>query len=188
MRAEILRKWEREFRRAALADGFANLRDHLRRLDLPDSPSLLLEGTIHVMRMCFVWAAVDNRTKGFDEFLAMQTYDPTRATGARFTATFDIFGRAFARIQLDSEFGNVDLADLYGSAWDAYRLVGFGNLWVSHPDWSRLTAEETAELEDLITRDLRFDYTEDELDFWFEDSPDETYLRVGLHDRDDDAV
>jgi hypothetical protein len=101
MSAEILRKWEREFRRAALSDGLANLRDHLRRLDLPDSPSLLLEGTIHVMRMCFVWAALDGRTKHFDEFLAMQTYDPTRATGARFTATFDIFGRAFARIQLD---------------------------------------------------------------------------------------
>jgi hypothetical protein len=43
---DILDQWEKDFRTSAFADGISIFRDHLRRLDLPDSPQLMFEGTI----------------------------------------------------------------------------------------------------------------------------------------------
>lgn len=182
MSEEILDQWEEEFRAAAFADEFAIFRDHLRRFDLPDSPNLMLEGTIRLVRRCSCYATVDQRGERFGEFLAMQTYDPAKATAARYAYTFDIFGKAFGRVFVKTYDGTVDLADIYGSRWNEYRLVGFNHLWVSHPDWSPFPKEEVTEIESGITGDLRFDYTEDEVAFWCDDSIDETYVFVTVQD------
>lgn len=74
MRPGILDKWESGLREDALADDFAIFRDHLRRLDLPDRPDLMLEGTICLVRMCFGYSVLDGCGKEFNAFLAMQTY------------------------------------------------------------------------------------------------------------------
>lgn len=186
MSKENLDQWERDFRTAAFADDLAIFRDHLRRLDLPDSPHLMLEGTIRLVRMCSIFATMDDHSERFSEFLALQTYDPAKATEAQYAYTFDIFGKAFARVLVEIKEGNLDLADLYGNHWNDYQVVGFRHLWVSHPDWSRLPKEEITELESIITSDLRFDYADDELDFWCDDSLDETYLFVTVQDVYDD--
>ena len=47
------------------------------------------------------------------------------------------------------------------------------------------------ELEDIeaeVTYDIRYDYSEDELDLWFEPSPEGTCLIVSLQDRDDEDI
>jgi hypothetical protein len=182
MNEDILDQWERDFRASALADDYTVFRDHLRRLDLPDNPLLMLEGTILFVRMCSAYAVVDERDDKFDAFLAMQTYDPTKSIKARYAYTFDIFGKAFGRLYIDTKAGTLDLADLYGSPWNDYEVVGFHRLWISHPDWSPLTGLEWTELESVVSDDLRFDYTEDEIEFWFPYSPDETYLCVIVED------
>lgn len=179
---EMLDQWEREFRTAALVDEMTIFRDHLRRLGLPDSPYLMLEGTIQIVRRCASYAAVDQRVEGFRDFLAMQTYDPAQSTESRYAYSFDIFGKAFGRVLIKAYDGTLDLADIYGSPWNEHELVGFRYLWVSHPDWSPLLPGEASEIDDAITSDLRFDYTDEEVDFWCDDSLDESYVGVSIWD------
>jgi hypothetical protein len=123
---------------------------------------------------------MDGRDKAVGQLLRMQTYNPDEATDARYVLTFDIFRKAFARILVDATLQPLDLADMYGSPWDDYKRVGFDSFWISHPDWSYLTKRETKKLEKQVTYDLRFDYTDDELEFWFDDSQDKSYLVVTL--------
>ncbi len=178
-----LGRWERMFRAAAAAvDRCVAFRKHLHRLALPNQPKLLLEGTVSAVRMASAYLTTDGLDRAVRQFLQMQTYNPAEATGARYVLTFDIFRRAFARILVDAKLGLIDLADLYGSPWDYCKLVGFDQIWISHPDWSYLTTREVRSLEKHITYDLRFDYTDDELDFWFDDTQDESYLTVALQE------
>ena len=53
--------WERRFRAEAKIDDYAFFRDHLRRLDLPDKPELVIDGTILVMRDCEAYWKLDQR-------------------------------------------------------------------------------------------------------------------------------
>jgi hypothetical protein len=142
----------------------------------------VVEGTIVVVRMCSAYLIADGYKKAFHELLSLQTYDPAKASNARYAFTFDIFGKAFARILVDAELEGVDLADLYGNPWFKYRRVGFRSLWISHPDWSHLTKKEMNQLRTAVTNDLRHDYAEDELSFWFDDNLDKSYLLVTLED------
>lgn len=191
MSEELLDQWEQDFRTAARADDCAMFREHLGRLSprehlgrllRPDEPQLMLEATIRIVRMCSAYATVDNRAEEFGHFLNMQKYNPAEATDARYVFTFDLWGKAFARVLVETKVQTLDLADLYGSPWSDYEVVGFHYLWISHPDWTNLTNEELRQLEDEVTNDLRFDYAEDELEFWFDDSLDETYLFVTVQD------
>jgi hypothetical protein len=176
----LLDRWERAFRAAAVKDDCACFRGHLRRLELPDKPKLVLEGTVSAVRMASAYLCIDGRDKAVSQFLCMQTYNPAEATDARYVLTFDIFRKAFARILVDATLQPLDLADLYGSPWDDYKMAGFDSFWISHPDWSYLTKREVKKLEKQVTYDLRFDYTDDELEFWFDDSRDKSYLVVSL--------
>ena len=142
----------------------------------------MLEATIRVVRMCSAYATVDDRAEEFGEFLSRQKYNLAEATDARYVFTFDLWGKAFARVLVETKVQTLDLADLYGSPWSDYEVVGFHYLWISHPDWTNLTNEELQQLEDEVTNDLRFDYAEDELDLWFDESLDETYLFVTVQD------
>ena len=51
-----------------------------------------------------------------------------------------------------------------------------------------LTAKEKAKIEEEVTYDLRFDYAEDELGFWFDDSTIKGVLRIELYDVEEDEV
>ena len=57
-----LQRWEREFRKAAGADEYDLLGDHHCKLELPERPELLLEGTINVIYACAAYAALDNQS------------------------------------------------------------------------------------------------------------------------------
>ena len=168
-------RWERSFRAEAKADGYAILRDHLRRLGLPDSPELLLEGTILAIRGCFRYTVMDGLdSRHFERLLEMQPYDPAESTDACYAFTFDIAGYIYARVLVEPGFKTLDLADMYGHPWDDYKVAGFSCLYVSRIDWSELASEELRQLKTDVTNDLRFDYTEEEVDFWFDDA-EKTY-------------
>jgi hypothetical protein len=182
-----LRGWEREFRRDAKADQLAIFRDHLRRLDLPCTPESMLEGTILVVQACSAYAKLDGQQCA--PFLEMQKYDPAQSGTARYTFTFDIHGKAFARVLVPpklhlDEVGQPDLADLYNHPWSDHKVCGFCDLWITCTDWAAPTSEELDQLEQRVTDDLRFDFTEDEVDFWFDDSCTVGALSIHVQDHE----
>lgn len=64
MQKNLLREWERKFRSVAKADNFELFRDHLQKLNLPDKPKLLLEGTILVVQACCGYLDSEQETAG----------------------------------------------------------------------------------------------------------------------------
>jgi hypothetical protein len=178
--ANRLEKWEREFRKAAKADKLVLFREHLRNLALPDEPEKLLEGSILAVRACCAYAGIGGQSS--DHFLAMQEYHPSKGSDAKYAFTFDLCGKAFARVLVPSDIRVIDLADLYGHPWWEYEVAGYHFFWVSRTDGNALFNEESEYIEKAVTEDLLFDYTEDELDFWFTDSPVDGVLLVTLQD------
>jgi len=73
---------------------------------------------------------------------------------------------------------------LYGHPWWEYQVCGYRCFWVSRPNEEDLSGEELAQLETEGPEDLRFDYSENELGFWFDDSAVEGVLQVTLQDLD----
>ena len=53
-------------------------------------------------------------------------------------------------------------------------------------DGLELDAEEVATLDEAITADLRFDYSEDEMDFYFDPDTWSAALYCSVHDCEDD--
>jgi hypothetical protein len=178
-----LERWAREFRREAKTDKLAVLRAHLRRLHLQAKPERVLEGTIQAVQACSVLLYLDGQP--YLPFLAMQTYDPARSPSARYSFTFDLCGKAFARVLVTRELRGLDLADLYGHPFYKYKVYGFWHFWILRVDRTALKKPELARLTRQVTDDLRFDYSEDELDFWFDDSNTAGALFVDVQDHED---
>lgn len=182
---ELLARWEETFRAEAKADRFAVFRDHLEHIERQGNPSLLLEGTILFVRACIAYASMDNIEARFHEFLNMQSYKPARTTKARYAVTFDICGKAFARIMIDPEKYPLDFADLYEHPWEPYKGCGFTGCWISRVDFKKLTSKEVAQLEKMVTEDIRYDYGEDEVVLSFSLGDFEgTYLDVIIRDHE----
>jgi hypothetical protein len=175
-----LEQWEREFRNTAEADNLTFFRDHLYKLGLPDEPEMLLYGTAQLVGACCAYASLDGQA--FEKFLAMQKYRPDDGGDGRYTFTFDLCGKAFGRILVSSKVGTIDLADLYGHPWWEYEVCGYHSFWVSRTDGDDLSNEDLAQIQEEVIYDLRFDYTEDELDIWFDDSFIEGSLLVTVQD------
>ena len=186
MASLALHAWARDFRAAANNDHCDIFRDHLRFLELPGEPVSMLDATILMVVAMWSYYKIDGRPS--EDFLAMQTYNPANSTGSDYMMTLDLNGHACARLLVDHELKSIDLADLYNHPWHPYKTVGYSQIWISHRDWTDLTKKEMKALEKLVNDDLRFDYEEDELDFWFNDS-NAKYLYVNVQDHyelDDD--
>jgi hypothetical protein len=178
-----LPQWARNYRAEAKADKMAVLRDHLRELGLKGKPDLLLEGTIQVVQACSAYMSIDRQS--YAPFLAMQTYDPAQSPGAIYAFTFSLYDRAFARVLVGKDQAGLDLADLYGHPWQKYKICGYDHFLITRVDRKAITKREAAKLERQVTADLRFDYSEDELDFWFDDSQIPGALLVMVQDREE---
>ena len=180
-----LKDWERELRSAARTDDLTLFRDHLKKLELPDKPKQLLEGTILAVQACCAYADINGQS--YTDFLAMQKYNIDGANNAKYAFTFELCGKSFARILVSKKYGScLDLADLYGHPWSKYKVCGYNQIWVSRMNGKALTAKEKAKIEEEVTDDLRFDYAEDELGFWFDDSTIEGVLRVYVYAKDEE--
>ncbi len=180
-------EWEKDFRADAKADDCQLLRRHLQSLELPDEPSLLLEGTIALLQMSVAYLAIDGQPVA--EFLHKQRYDPSLAEAGPYQVTFDIHGKTYARVNVPASLRPVDLADLYEMPWSAYERVGYSDFWITRVDGQALGAQEIADFEAAVETDLRFDYGEDEVTFWFDPDSQEGCLKVTVQDvYDDDDV
>ena len=175
-----MERWGSEFQKAAAADQLSLCRDHLRRLGLSVEPELLLKGTLLVVPTCCAYASIDGRSS--DGFLNLQKYRPADAPKAKYAFTFDLFGAAFGRVLAEDINYGFDMADLNENPWFDLKCSGYHRFWVSRTDGQGLTDEEQKLLEEKITNDLRFDYSEDELDVWFSDGEIKGILEVNVQD------
>jgi hypothetical protein len=182
MPANALNQWIRDFSKAAKADKLALFRDHLKRLGLPDEPELLLQGTIEAVTACCAYLNVDGRP--VDKFLAMQRYNPADALDAEYALTFDLCRKAYARLLAPRKkmLFEIDLADLYGHPWMPFKVCGYFTIMVSRVDGRALTDTELEMIEKAVTEDLRYDYPEDELSFWFDPDSIEGVMAVTVQD------
>ncbi len=182
MPANALNQWIRDFRKAAKADKLALFRNHLKRLGLPDEPELLLQGTVEAVTACCAYLNVDQRP--FDKFLAMQRYTPADAPDAWYSLTFDLCGKGYARLLAPRKkmLFEIDLADLYEHPWMPFKVCGYSTFWVARLDGAALGVTELEMIEKEVTKDLRYDYPEDELNFWFDPDSIEGVMAVTVQD------
>lgn len=172
----------RRFRTDAKKDNYTSFRKHLELLDLPDRPDLLEEGTILVLQACVAYRSLDGRVgRDFKKFMDLQQYERSDTTDALYAFTFDLHGFAYARLITDSNFQSFDLADLYNHPWFEYERVGYETIHISRTDWKELTDEDLQRLKDEVTADLRYDFSEDDLDITF-DEFNPIYLNVYVQD------
>lgn len=177
-----LKRWISKFRKDARTDQHTLFRKHLRDLALPDDPELLTEGTIQVVIASAAYASLDGQS--FATFLNMQRYDPAEAIDAKYAFTFDLCGKASARILVPTKAIIPDLADLYGHQWEDYKVCGYRSMYISRIDQRKMGRREIARLERDVTNDLRFDYGEEELDLWFNDQSIEGVLQAFVQDHE----
>lgn len=160
----MVARWEQQFRDDANADGMAIFQDHLCKLNLDGEPEAMLEGTVCLIRACSAYAKLDGNSSS--SFLTMQKYNPVQSRKAEYAFTFAMCRGVFGRVLVpDTRMGQPDLADLYEHPWDDYKSCGYSSLWITRIDWAELAKCEVAQLEQEVTEDLRYDYSEDEVDF-----------------------
>lgn len=184
MQEKAFKQWEKSFRRDAEKDGMALLRKHLQRLDLRDEPEKLLNGTIMFMSVCCTYLNIDGRA--FNDFLAIQAYRPLCDEVANYSFTFNLCDRVYARIITPIDVKCLDLADLYGHPWHEFKMCGFSDFRVFRIDGNALSKDEIEQIEKVISDDIRFDYSEDEVDFWTDQDSIDGALLVCVYDVEND--
>lgn len=159
-------RWANRFRRDAVKDNMELARNHLQRVGLPDEPEKLVDGTIMFMTACCAYLQIDGRS--MDEVLAMQAYRPDLDADSHYSLTFNLFDRAFGRVIAARDFKCLDLADLHDFPWNDFKMCGYYDFRVARLDYKALSDPEIEEIEDAITDDIRFDYSEEEVELLFD--------------------
>jgi hypothetical protein len=172
--------WVREFRKDAAADKLALFQEHLEKLGLPGKPRDLLKGTILAVCACCAYGSMDGRS--FEAFLSMQKYNSDEAPKAKYAYTFRGSNKFMARILTPKKKQFLDLADLYEHPWHEYKICGYSGILISRTDGKNLNAREKANLEEQVTNDLLYDYSEEELGFCFDSSSPKGVLHIYLYD------
>ena len=120
----ILERWTKRFLKAAEADDFAAFRKHLERLGALRARPATPRSQQPICSRC---------TRGSQRWMSARgvsavcwqskTYNPRRATGVRYVATF---GTSRVRQRAHPRRGccEIDLADLNGVMWNQYKCGG----------------------------------------------------------------
>lgn len=175
-------EWERTYRNARKQDKHDVLSAHMDLLGYEANPKLLFEGTIQLVKMSAIYLSMDNRA--IDKFLSMQAYNPPPNPEAPYIFTFDLCGKAFARVFVGlEEFKMIDLADLFNCPWQEYKVAGYYEFIISRVDQKPLLVKEIKSLTKLVKDDLYYDYSKDELDIDFNEYSDRSCLQVALFEK-----
>lgn len=167
-------KWAQQFTIDAIADNYAAFKEELVHLDLSAKPKDMLQATLLVVQACLIYgSALDGQQ--YQRFLRQQSYQPDMASGVRYTLTFDLGKKHFGRVLATARLKYIDLADLFDHSWMPYKTAGYSRILFSrldHKDFASPSGEwggkELSRLENMIQSDLRYDYTEEEVDFSFD--------------------
>jgi len=159
-------RWANRFRRDAVKDNMELARDHLQRVGLPDEPEKLIDGTVMFMIACCAYLQIDGRS--MDDLLALQAYHPDLDADSYYSFTFNLFDKAFGRVIAPRDIKYIDLADLNDYPWNDFKMCGYYDFRVARLDYKALSEPEIEEIENAITDDIRFDYSEEEVELLFD--------------------
>lgn len=159
-------RWANRFRRDAVKGNMELARNHLQRVGLPDEPEKLIDGTVMFMIACCAYLQIDGRS--MDEVLDIQAYRPDLDADSYYSLTFNLFDRAFGRVIAPRDFKCLDLADLHDFPWKDFKMCGYYDFRVARLDNKALSDPEIEEIENAITDDIRFDYSEEEVEILFD--------------------
>ena len=77
----------------------------------------------------------------------------------------------------------IDLADLFGSPWEAYEVAGYDEFTISRADLKRFTVKEVKSLISLVKDDLYYDYSKESLQIDFTEFNNRSCLQVALMEK-----
>lgn len=180
----LLQSWEQEFRDGFARDGGARFEPLLKRFGIRTGAQEMLEGTVDFVTACVAFASMDGVAIG--TLLADQRYD-AQTSAATYALTFDLFGRSSARLLVRPEMKSIDLADLYEYPWERIRMAGYGDFWVSRLDGEDLSMEEIEALDRVVSRDIWFDYGEDEVSIIFDPDTYTGALAITVYEQVEDT-
>jgi len=144
----------------------------------------MLEGTVDFVTACVAFASMDGVDIG--ALLADQRYDD-QASASTYALTFDLSRRGSARLLVRPDMKSIDLADLYEFPWERLRLAGYRDFWVSRLDGRDLSMEEIEELDRVVSRDIWFDYNEDDVSIVFDPDTYEGALAITVYEQTEDT-
>ena len=179
-----LQSWEKEFRADFARDRGARFESLIQRFGIQTHSQEMLEGTIDFVTACAAFASMNGVEIG--ALLADQRYDG-QASAATYALTFDLFGRSSARLLVRPEMASIDLADLYEHPWERLRMAGYGDFWVSRLDGEDLSMEEIEELDRVVSGDIWFDYSEDEVSIIFDPDTYTGALAITVYEQIEDT-
>ena len=183
MTTDRLAAWEQTYRSARKKDQRDVLVDHLDHIGIDADPELLFEGTMKLVRMSAAFLNM-GRSRHIDPFLAMQDYNPPLNAEVPYIFTFDLCGKAYARAFVGKgENMMIDLADLFNSPWEEYKVAGYSEFTISRTDLKPFLVKEIKSLISMVKEDLYYDYSKDELDIDFTEYSDRSCLQVAVMEK-----
>jgi hypothetical protein len=162
-------QWAHWFAIDAKKDKYSAFRDQDWALGLPGKPEPedMLRATLLLVEACMVFrCGLD--IQPHQAFLNLQVYDFEQAPDARYGMVFDMGRNHYGRLLTTPNLDYIDLADLYGYRWIPYKTVGFSYVWIFRLDEEDFTKSELHRLEKLISEDIRYDLSEEDVSISFD--------------------
>jgi hypothetical protein len=85
-----------------------------------------------------------------------------------YSFSFNLLDWAFGRVIAPRDIKCLDLADLHDYPWNDFKMCGYYDFRVARLDNRALSDPEIEEIENAITDDIRFDYSDEEVEILFD--------------------
>ncbi len=145
----------------------------------------VISATIHLVLSSVSYRLLDGiPMESIKNFLGMQAYSESNDLSRRFVFMFNLGRDLWGRIISQLEVPVMDLADLISQPWDYAQTVGYTQMCISRVDMGILSDIEIEDIKAFVTYDIRFDYSEDELDISFYVPDDLKSIWVYIDDPD----
>jgi len=161
-------QWQREFVAEARADNYAEIRRHIEYLDLDCTPETFVEGTVMLLSAVILYNQVDNVK--FKSFIRHQRYRLCGEDLPFYCLTFNFSSGHYGRVLANTKISDVDFADLFNHPWDKYKTAGFCSVWISRLDGKPISDKEYETLCHIVMDDMYFDYSEEDVDVFINET------------------
>ena len=153
--------WKRDFAVAAVEDNYAELQRLVKHLGVECSPEHMIACSALLVRAVMGYRQMDGQDSG--SFLQRQHYRPGGEDGNFYCLILEIGKSSFGRILADVELADVDFEDLFNHSWPGLGTAGFTKGYVTRLDGKRIGKRELKQLNERVTSDLYYGYSEEEV-------------------------